>query len=192
MRDEDELKRFLSPKSSAYINRLDEDENLDPNYAKWDEDEENDDEVVHYIEPGSEEEKEAIKAAKMTTRGMYVSFIAVSICVLALGLLLFEKKITFSIGVLTGLLTGFFYIHHLNSSVREVLNYDNESAVRSMKKDATIRIAVVGIVGMVVAGLAGGHAYAGVLMQIFSLKISAYLTPSVAEFLMKMSSKSKK
>lgn len=187
MKDEEELKRFLSPKSASYINQLQITDEVDPNYDDWDDndEEEDDDDVIHYIEPGSEEEKEGIREAKLTLKAMYLSFILLTFVFLAIGLLIFDKKLTYSAGILTGMITGFFYISHLNSSIKEILNYDEESASRAMKKDATIRIAVVGIVGILVAAFVGGNAAIGVLVQMFSLKLSVYLTPVITGILKK-------
>ena len=190
MKDEEELKRFLSPKSASYINQLQITDEADPNYDDWDdEDDEDDDDVIHYIEPGSEEEKEGVREAKLTLEAMYMSFVLLTLVFLAIGLLIFDKRLTYLAGISTGMITGFFYISHLNSSIKEILNYDEESAARAMKKDATIRITVVGIVGILVAAFVGGNAAIGVLVQMFSLKLSVYLTPVITGILKKGVSK---
>lgn len=179
MKDEN-MKRFLSPKSAGIIEQLEE---QDSDWDDWDDEDEEEDEIIHLIELGSEEEKESIREAKLTLKGMYVSFIALTIFFLLIGLLLVGKKITYTIGIITGLITGLFYITHLNSSIKEILNYDEESAVRAMKRDAKVRLGVVGISGILVAAFVGGNSALGVLAQIFAIKLSAYLTPLTAKIL---------
>ncbi len=207
---DEKMKRFLNPRSAGIIERIasfekpsgedgekvlvnvyrDGDaqwtEEQSPDWTDWDSENGEEDEVVHFIEPGSEEERESIREAKLTLRGMYAAFTVLTLVFLAVGLLLSHKKLTFSAGILTGFITGLFYITHLNSSIKEILNYDEDAAVRAMKKDARIRLGVVGIGGVLAAALIGGDSALGVLAQIFAIKLSAYLTPAAAGILKKI------
>lgn len=187
MMTDEKMKRFLNPKSAGIIAGLQDIGDYAPEYDD-EEKEDDEDEVIYLIEPGSEEEKEGIREARLTLKGMYLSFVLLTLLFLGIGLLLFDGGITYGAGILTGLLTGLFYITHLNSSIKEVLNYDEDNAVRAMKRDAKIRLAVVGIGGVLGAALIGGDAPLGVLAQIFSLKFSAYITPVTAGILMKRDS----
>lgn len=187
MMTDEKIKRFLNPKSAGIIAELENTGDYIPE-SDEEEDEDGEDEVVHLIEPGSEEEKEGIREAQLTVKGMYLSFITLTLIFLAVGLLLFDGKATYGAGILTGLLTGLFYIAHLNSSIKEVLNYDEDNAVKTMKRDAKIRLAVVGFGGVLGAAFIGGSAPLGVLAQIFSLKFSTYVTPLAAGILIKRGS----
>ena len=184
---EDKLSRFLSSRSSVYLSRM---EGLAGEKPADEYDECDDEELpVHIIEPGSAEEKEAIKEGKMTVKAFYFSFMILTALVVLLGLLIPINNITFVIGVLTGFATGIFYIYHLNSSVKDVLNCDEASAKASMRKDSTLRLAVVGFVGIAVAALVGGDSIIGILAQMMSLKLSVYLTPFMVKALLKSDSK---
>ena len=71
--------------------------------------EDDDDEVVDIIEPGSEREKEGIRDARLTLVAMYVSLIVLSGIIMIAGAVVFEKKITYCIGVIIGTMAGCFY-----------------------------------------------------------------------------------
>ena len=178
---EDKLSRFLSSRSSLYLSKID-DMAGEVTVDEYDEDE--DDEIpVQLIEPGSEEEKEAVRDGKRIVKAFYLSFFLLSLTVLIGGLVAPINKGTFAIGWLTGVATGVFYIYHLNTSVKEILNYDEASAKVTMRKDSTVRIAIVGITGIVVSGLVGKSSIIGVLAQMMALKLSVYLSPFMAKIL---------
>ncbi len=178
---EDRLSRFLSSRSSVYLSKI-EDMVGEDTADEYDEGE--DDEIqVHLIELGSEDEKEAVREGKMIVKAFYLSFFLLSIVALIGGLVAPINKGSFVIGWFTGFATGVFYICHLNASVRDILNCDEASAKVSMRRDSTIRIAVVGFTGIAVAGLVGKSSIIGVLAQMMLLKLSVYLSPFMAKIL---------
>lgn len=186
---EDKLGKYLSSRSSVYLSRMDDMAGEKP-ADEYDECE--DEEIpVHVIEPGSEEEREAVKEGKMTVKGFYLSFSILSLLILLIGLLLSGNKLSFIIGVLTGFATGVFYIWHLNSSIKDVLNCDEDTAGKTMRRDSTIRMGVLAIAGIVVSAVVGGDSIIGVLAQMMSLKLSVYLTPFAVTTLMKSDSRKK-
>ncbi len=146
------------------------------------EDDEEEEIPVHIIEPGSREETEGIREAAATLRSLYIAFFLVSAVFLVIGELIFHDRLKYAAGILVGVITGCYYIKSLNLSVREVLNFDEKTAEKTMKKDARIRLLVVGVGGAAVCFFVGGSAVYGVLAQIFAIKLSAYLTPLVMKF----------
>lgn len=152
---------------------------------------EEEDEVLDFIEPGSEAEKEGIRFAKNTVSGMYLAFYLLSALCLVIGLLIFDEKLKFALGMAVGCVTGSFFIGHLNRSVRELLNYDENSATKQMKKDARLRLAVVGFGGVIAAAIIGGAAVYGILIQLMTLKLGIYLTPLTSGWIGSYNNKSK-
>ncbi|MGN0165372.1 MAG: hypothetical protein ACI39R_04255 [Lachnospiraceae bacterium] len=174
---DDKMNKYLNPKSAEILAGLDTEKD-----GENDSDEE---EVVYIVEPGSAEEAKGIEDAKRTLKAMYISFLFLTLIFAVAGLLLFSRRLTFLAGLLTGTVTGLFYIWHLNSSVRGLLDVSSERASGLMRRDATIRVLVVGAAGMLVTALVKGNAVLGVLAQFISLKLSVYLTPFVASLLEK-------
>ncbi len=173
---DEKLEKFLSLKSRGYIAELKDLKGPDPR-EKYEEDGDEDDEILDYIEPGSEREKEGLDFANKVLRGMYAAFAAVSLLFLAVGLILIKDRLCFAAGIVTGIVTGIYYIHSLNLSVRETLRFNENTAEKTMKKDARIRLVVVGIGAIVACTVAGGSAVYGILAEIFALKLSSYLAP---------------
>ena len=175
---DEKMEKFVSLRSKGILSEIDNikgPERDEP--GSFDDDEEDEDIVLDYIEPGSEREKEGIEYAKQTCRCMFISFYAVSAVFLLLGLIFFGDRIKYCAGILTGVLSGTGYIRSLNLSVREVLNFDENTAEKSMKKQARIRLIAVGAAGGVICALVGGSAVYGVVGEILAIKLGAYLTP---------------
>ena len=137
---------------------------------------------VHLIEPGSEEAEEGVREAARILRSMYMAFFLISAVFLLIGLLIFKDRLKYAAGILTGVVTGCYYIKSLNLSVREVLNFDEKTAEKAMKKDARIRLLVVGAGGAAVCFFVGDSAVYGVLFEIFAIKLCAYLAPVLMKF----------
>lgn len=147
---------------------------IDDSFA---EEEEDDDEVVDLIPPGSEREKEGIKDARLTLVSMYVSLLTLSIIALILGVIIFDDKLGFSLGLIVGALTGLFYIWHLNKSLKEVLDMSSEMAEKSMRKDALIRLVAIIALDTIICAAVGGYSPVGVLASLLVIKLSFYLSP---------------
>ena len=109
---------------------------------------------------------------------MYLSFIILTAVFLLAGMPVF-KDIRYAAGILTGFATGCFYIRSLNLSVREILNFNDKQAEKTMKRDGRKRLLVIGAGAAFICLAVGGSAVYGILAQIFSLKLCAYLTPLV-------------
>lgn len=139
--------------------------------------EDDDDEVVDIIEPGSEREKEGIRDARLTLVAMYVSLIVLSGIIMIAGAVIFEKKITYCIGVIIGTMAGCFYMWHLNRSLAYALNLDSGMAQKVMRKDIFIRLFVIISADIIISALIGGYAPIGVLGSLLTLKLSLYATP---------------
>lgn len=147
---------------------------IDDSFA---EEEEDDDEVLDLIPPGSEREKEGVKDARLTLVSMYVSLGTLSIIALIIGLIIFDDKLGYSLGLLVGALTGLFYIWHLNRSLKEVLNMTQEMAEKSMKRDAFVRLAAIIALDTIICTVVGGYSPIGVLISLLVIKLSFYLAP---------------
>lgn len=174
---DEKMEKFVSLRSKGILSEIDNIKGPERDEPGSYDEEEDEDIVLDYIEPGSEREKEGIEYAKQTYRCMFISFYAVSAVFLLIGLIFFKDRLKYCAGILTGVLSGTYYIRSLNLSVREVLNFDENTAEKSMKKQARIRLIAVGAAGGIICALVGGSAVYGVVGEILAIKLGTYLTP---------------
>lgn len=154
-----------------------EEKYLNSNILNDEPDDEDDDEVIDYIEPGSEREKEGMRDARLTLVSMYVSLIVLSGLAMIVGALVFEHKLTYCIGVIIGTLAGCFYMWHLNRSLAYALNLGEDMAQKVMRKDIFVRLIAIILVDIIISAVIGGYTPIGVLASLLTLKLSLYLTP---------------
>lgn len=170
--------KYLSPRASAIIGKL-EDRALKDSYDDDEEDE------IDIVEPGSEEELKGIKEAALTVRSMYLSVSVLSIIFAILGLLLLNEKLSWLAGIAAGFVAILLYIRNLNASLKAVLNLTQELAVKESRKDAAIRLGLIAIIGILVSALVAGNAPLGVLAELLALKAGLYITPMTMKLLRK-------
>ncbi len=136
------------------------------------------DEVLDYIEAGSERAMEEQRDAEAILCDMQWCCVVLS-CIYLLGMLLVPEKLRYAIGLVVGLGVAMIVLRNLYDSIADALLMESHEATSYMKKRVMLRYALmlVAIVGTILIG--GKYMGLGTILSVFNIKLSAYLQPVV-------------
>lgn len=134
------------------------------------------DEVVDYIEEGSERALEEQRGAWQILKDMQVACIVLSLIYL-LGMLLVPEKLRYGAGVLIGLAVAILMLRNMFESIADAIVMESHDATVYMRRKVTLRYFVIfaAIAGTILLG--GKYMGLGAILSVMNMKFSAYLQP---------------
>ncbi len=162
----DEPEEYVSPEE---IDRQVEVERLD-------QESEDLEEVVDYIEAGSERAIEEQRDAWRILRDMQWACVALSLIYLV-GAFFVPEGFRYSAGVLVGLTVAIVMLKNMFESIADAIVMESHDATVYMRRKVTIRYFVIFavIVGTILLG--GKYMGLGAILSVMNMKFSAYLQP---------------
>ncbi len=145
----------------------------DPERALREDEEE---QVLDYIEPGSERERQELEEAEEVLRDLYVGCMLVSLLCLA-GIFLAPKPVRYGLALLGGCLLAVWMLRDMFQTIERALMLTPQEAERFSRKRAVLRYVLILAFLAAVGYSLGPSAAVGGIFGVFSMKFSSYLQP---------------
>lgn len=126
-----------------------------------------------------------MKEIKQTYHEMVIAVILVGTLLMITGALLTKEYIVFPAGVMVGLAIAVWVLSHMMKSVCTVVELETETAKRYGTRQSIIRISVMGIMLCAACFYSEYVSPWGVLLGLFTVKVSAYLQKPIHLFIQK-------
>lgn len=134
------------------------------------------DEVVDYIEEGSEQALEEQRRAWQILKDMQMVCIVLSLIYLP-GMLLVPEKLRYGGGILIGLAVAILMLRNIFESIADAIVMESHDATAYMRRKAALRYFAIfaAIVGTILLG--GRYMGLGTILSVMNMKFSGYLQP---------------
>ena len=125
--------------------------------------------------------REKQEPARKTLQGLLLGIAVLGMIEELLLLLLCKDRIAVTLGLLLGLWTAIINSIYIYRSLGRVLELDEKNSVKAMRMPVMIRYCFMGIV--ITLALRKPHIFSpiGVILGLFSMKVSAYIQPFFME-----------
>lgn len=137
---------------------------------------EEDEQILDYIEPGSEREREEMREAEETIHDLYFGCVVICLPCL-LGMLLAPQPLRYGLALAGGCIVAICMLRDMYRTVETVLMLDPYQAERFARKRAVLRYFLMLAFLAGVGYSLGKSAAIGAILGIFSMKFSAYFQP---------------
>lgn len=133
-----------------------------------------DEQVLDYIEPGSERERQELAEAEEVLRDLYVGCMLVWLFCMA-GAFLAPQPKRYALALLGGCLLAVWMLRDMYQTIDRALSLTPQEAERFSRKRAVLRYVLILAFLAAVGYSLGPSAAVGGILGVFSMKLSAYM-----------------
>ncbi len=126
--------------------------------------------------------KMSSKPETRTLLELYAGIILCGVIMLVVGIIFARPMWKYLVGIILGVAGAMFQLYNMYDTIDRALSVDEGRARGYMTSKSMLRL-ILSAVLMIIAYFIGLPAFAGVILGLFSLKISALINPLVKKFM---------